>query len=282
MELVLLGTGCPKVDHKRFGPANLVSTSKTNILVDCGSGVTQRLEETKVSSANIDALVLTHLHSDHVIDFYQLIISSWHSYRTKPWKIYGPKGTKKFFRKIMESWKDERDLRIKYEKRSSTLAFKLEIEEFKKYGKIKIKDIFLEYFMVDHKPVKYAYGFNFYKDKKKLTISGDTRPCENLIKYSQLADVLLHEVFIEGEILQIGKATEIYEKPKSIFVANFLANPVNNIFKSQISIIENEINIALLNINIDLKHNEKIKDFNEIYFSIRPEHIYIEKKRKYS
>ena len=205
MELVLLGTGCPKVDHKRFGPANLVSTSKTNILVDCGSGVTQRLEEAGASLANIDALVLTHLHSDHVVDFYQLIISSWHSYRTKPWKIYGPKGTKKFFRKIMESWKDERDLRIKYEKRSSTLAFKLEIEEFKKYGKIKIKDIFLEYFMVDHKPVKYAYGFNFYKDKKKLTISGDTRPCENLIKYSQLADVLLHEVFIEGEIHKINK-----------------------------------------------------------------------------
>ena len=102
MELVLLGTGCPKVDHKRFGPANLVSTSKTNILVDCGSGVTQRLEEIKVSSANIDALVLTHLHSDHVIDFYQLIISSWHSYRTKPWKIYGPKGTKKFVKKIMD------------------------------------------------------------------------------------------------------------------------------------------------------------------------------------
>ena len=44
-------------------------------------------------------LVLTHLHSDHVVDFYQLIISSWHSYRLKPWKIYGPKGTKKFLTK---------------------------------------------------------------------------------------------------------------------------------------------------------------------------------------
>ena len=92
MELTLLGTGCPKVDHKRFGPSNLVSTKKSKILVDCGSGVTQRLEQVKVSLANIDALVLTHLHSDHVIDFYQLIISSWHSCRIKPWKIYGPKG----------------------------------------------------------------------------------------------------------------------------------------------------------------------------------------------
>jgi hypothetical protein len=28
MELTLLGTGCPKVDYKRFGPANLISTNK--------------------------------------------------------------------------------------------------------------------------------------------------------------------------------------------------------------------------------------------------------------
>ena len=94
MDLTLLGTGCPSVDFKRFGPANLISTKKTNILVDCGSGVTQRLNQLKLSGANIDALLLTHLHSDHVIDFYQLIISSWHSYKTKPWNIFGPPGTK--------------------------------------------------------------------------------------------------------------------------------------------------------------------------------------------
>ena len=79
MQLRLLGTGCPSVDYKRFGPANLVSTSQSSILVDCGSGVTQRLKEARVSSADIDALFLTHLHSDHVVDLYQLIISSWHS-----------------------------------------------------------------------------------------------------------------------------------------------------------------------------------------------------------
>ena len=74
-----------------------------------------------------------------------------------------------------------------------------------KYGKIKIKDLVIEYFTVDHKPVKYAYGFNFFHQKKKLTISGDTKPCENLMKHGQLTDVLLHEVFIEGEILPIKK-----------------------------------------------------------------------------
>ena len=47
MDLTLLGTGCPKVDSKRFGPLNLVNTKHTKILIDCGSGVTQRLDEIK-------------------------------------------------------------------------------------------------------------------------------------------------------------------------------------------------------------------------------------------
>ena len=205
MELTLLGTGCPKVDFKRYGPSNLVSTNKTKILIDCGSGVTQRLDQIQVSLADIDALFLTHLHSDHVVDIYQLIISSWHSYRTKPWTIYGPKGTKKFVKKIMDSWKDERDLRIKYEARSSIKAFNIIVKEFKNFGSLKIKDLKIQYFEVDHKPVKFAYGFNFVQKNKKLTISGDTRPCENILKYAQKADVLLHEVFIDGELKETNK-----------------------------------------------------------------------------
>ena len=205
MYLTLLGTGCPKVDFKRFGPANLISTKKTKILVECGSGITQRLDQIKVSLAEIDALFLTHLHSDHVVDFYQLIISSWHSYRLKAWKIYGPKGTKAFVKNIMNSWKEERNQRIKYEARSSTKAFKIIVKEFSSKGLIKIKDINIKYFEVDHKPVKYAYGFNFFNKNKKLTISGDTKPSENVMKYGQLSDVLLHEVFIDGEIMKTNK-----------------------------------------------------------------------------
>ena len=67
MKLTLLGTGCPVVDYKRCGSSNLITTKKTKILVDCGSGVTQRLNQSGHSSAEIDALLLTHLHTDHVM-----------------------------------------------------------------------------------------------------------------------------------------------------------------------------------------------------------------------
>ncbi len=205
MKLTLLGTGCPSVDHKRCGSANLVTTKNKIILIDCGSGVTQRLNKANISSAEIDALFLTHLHSDHVVDLYQLVISSWHSYRTKQWKIYGPKGTKKFVKKIMNAWNDERKQRIKYEARSSIKAFDLKVTEFNSTGSYSFGDLKIQYFEVDHKPVKYAYGFSFINNSKKLTISGDTRPCENLMRFAQNSDVLLHEVFIEGEIKETNK-----------------------------------------------------------------------------
>ncbi len=274
MQLTLLGTGCPKVDNQRFGPSNLVTTKKSIILIDCGSGVTQRLEQAKVSTANIDALFLTHLHSDHVIDLYQLIISSWHSYRVKPWKIYGLVGTKKFVRLMMNTWQDERNQRIKYEKRSSTKAFNIKIKEFKNYGKIKIKDLMIEYFKVDHKPIKYAYGFNFQHKNKKLTISGDTKPCDNLMKYAQLTDVLLHEVYIEEEIKPnkmrsketlnnikdyhttsnfVGKIAKI-SRCKKLVLTHFVPTKFNE--KKLINVVENDfgkkpiIGKDLLKINI--------------------------------
>ena len=205
MKLTLLGTGCPSIDYKRCGSSNLISTKSTKILVDCGSGVTQRLNQSKNSSADIDALLLTHLHTDHVIDLYQLIISSWHSDRDSIWKIYGPKGTKNFVDKIFSAWKIERELRITYEKRKSTNALKYKVYELKKNGSIKINDIKIKYFEVDHKPVSYAYGFSFYNKNKKLTISGDTRPCESLMQNARNSDVLLHEVFIEYEMNKTSK-----------------------------------------------------------------------------
>ena len=100
----------------------------------------------------------------------------------------------------MQAWENEREQRILFEQRSSINAFNIIVQEFNKYGKIKIKDLKFEYFEVDHKPVKYAYGFNFHHKKKKITISGDTRPCNNLMKFAQKTDLLLHEVFIEDEI----------------------------------------------------------------------------------
>ena len=235
MKLTLLGTGCPSVDYQRCGSSNLISTKKTKILIDCGSGVTQRLNQSGNSSTEIDALLLTHLHTDHVIDLYQLIISSWHSGRDTIWKIYGPKGTKKFIDKLFLAWKNERQLRITYEKRKSITALKYKIYELSTKGSVNIKDIKFKYFEVDHKPVPYAYGFSFFNNNKKLTISGDTRPCESLMQNAKNSDVLLHEVFIEYEMNKTSRlrTTETLHNVKKYHTPSNIVGKVAKLTKSK-------------------------------------------------
>src|SRR3546814_8928748 len=87
---------------------------------DLGSGVTQRLVAAGTPGRALDALLLTHLHSDHLVDLYQLIVSSWHQGRDRPLPVYGPPGTRRYVEGLMALWEPELSLRIAHEKRPST------------------------------------------------------------------------------------------------------------------------------------------------------------------
>ena len=197
--ITLLGTGCPAVSTTRYGAATLVRAGGQNLLVDVGSGVTQRLVAAGLNGADIDAVLITHMHSDHLIDFYQFIISSWHQSRTKPQKVFGPKGIKKFVSDAMAVWDDERNLRIEFEQRTSTTAFEIEVFEFEDETPIiQTAHLTVKPIKVMHEPVDPAFGFCVEASGKKAVLSGDTRYCDNLIKQAQNADLLIHEVFIHG------------------------------------------------------------------------------------
>ena len=206
MELTLLGTGCPQVDTGRYGPASLVRHGGLSFLVDCGSGVTQRLVGAGASGREIEAVFLTHLHSDHVVDLFQLIVSSWHQGRTRAQRIYGPAGTRSFVEAIMAAWRRELAQRIAHERRPTTAALEPEIVEFEA-GEIHSQDgvrvIAVE---VDHRPVVPAYGFAFEAGGRKLAFSGDTRYCPALIEAARDCDALVHECFIHGAMKPVPGA----------------------------------------------------------------------------
>ena len=128
-QIVLLGTGCPAPSHIRFGPSTLLQINKKNYLFDVGSGVTQRLNKLGLKSSDIDEVFITHMHSDHIVDLYQLYISGWHQGRKKPFKIIGPAGLEKFFIKQLESYSDELELRKKYEMRPNEDGLNFEVVE---------------------------------------------------------------------------------------------------------------------------------------------------------
>tara|TARA_B100000900_G_scaffold415255_1_gene444463 strand:+ start:1988 stop:3067 length:1080 start_codon:yes stop_codon:yes gene_type:complete len=79
-------------------------------------------------------------------------------------------------------------------------------------------------------------------------------------------------VMNQGEIIQIGAPQDVYDQPESIFVARFLANPVNNILKSNIEKKFDKNFIETLGISIV---NKKLNDCSEVYFSIRPENLFL-------
>jgi len=201
MQVALLGTGCPQVHTRRYGPASLVRHGEKHFLIDCGSGVTQRLVGAGTSGAALDALLLTHLHSDHLVDLYQLIVSSWHQGRDRPQRIFGPRGTKAFAKATMAAWQSERELRIQWECRPSTAALELEVVEFEEGTVWQADDLRISAFLVDHRPVEPAFGFLFETDECRIAFSGDTTVCDNLVRAAQGVDLLVHECFIHQEML---------------------------------------------------------------------------------
>ena len=195
-KLTLLGTGCPSPSHLRYGPSSLVSYEGTNYLIDAGSGVTQRLSEAGIKPGEIDYFFITHLHSDHSVDLYQLFISGWHTGRETKFKVYGPKGLKSHFDKIFEAYKEELDLRKEWEKRPNVEGLVYEITEINNELKIELDNATIESVKVDHHPVDPAFGYKFILGPKNIIFSGDTRYCEVLEKSSKDADILVHEVFV--------------------------------------------------------------------------------------
>ena len=201
MHLTLLGTGCPLVDPQRFGPASLVRAGGRQFLIDCGSGATQRLVAAGSAGAQLDAVLLTHLHSDHVVDLYQLIVSSWHQGRDRPQRIFGPAGTRAFAEATMEVWRSEREARIAWERRPSTAALELDIVEFVEGTIWDADGVRIDAFEVDHRPVQPAFGFLFESGGCRVAFSGDTTVCDNLLAWASDVDLLVHECFIHRRML---------------------------------------------------------------------------------
>ena len=200
MRITLLGTGCPVAHPERGGAATLVETPGARVLFDCGSMVTQRLLQAGCQGMELDALVVTHLHSDHLVDFYQLVISSWHQGRTRPWTVHCPETVTPVIEATMAAWEDERALRISFEQRPSVTGFEVATEILASARPIQIADLTITPVQVEHDPVTPAFGFVLEAGGKKAVISGDTAVCEALIEAGRGADLLVHEAYLHTQM----------------------------------------------------------------------------------
>ncbi|MBX9908843.1 MAG: MBL fold metallo-hydrolase [Beijerinckiaceae bacterium] len=200
LAFTFLGTGAPPVSLRRAGPAHLVEAAGCKLLIDCGSGVSQRLVAAGARGADIDALIVTHEHSDHLVDFYQLVISSWHQGRAKPWRVLAPEPALANMRAQYEAFARERSLRIAFEKRPDATGLEVIFEALRE-GRIDgLGDLAVEGFLVDHRPVEPAFGLTLSCAENRIVFSGDTRLCPALEHAAQGCDLLICEVFIDAQM----------------------------------------------------------------------------------
>ncbi|GAC1367134.1 MAG: hypothetical protein NVS2B12_26700 [Ktedonobacteraceae bacterium] len=96
--LTLLGTGTCQIEHERRASSVLLELEQTHVLFDCGHGIVQRLLEAGVRHHQLQHVVLSHFHPDHISDLVPLLQAGAWS-RRDPRKddlhIYGPIGVQK-------------------------------------------------------------------------------------------------------------------------------------------------------------------------------------------
>lgn len=194
LKVTLLGTGYPRPVIERFGPSILVEAGKEKLLFDCGRGATMRLYQLKVPFADVTALFLTHLHSDHTVGIPDLYLTGWIFGRKGPLRVWGPAGTAEMMSHLQQAYQFDihvrRDVDEKLPAQGAIVVAK-DIEQGVVYEN---GDLKVTAFTVDHAPVKPALGYRIDYAGHSVVLSGDTRYSENLIRFAQGSDLLIHEV----------------------------------------------------------------------------------------
>lgn len=200
-KVTLLGTGVPTPCPDRFGPATLIEAGNQKLLIDAGRGATIRLTQIGVPIGRIDALLLTHYHSDHTSGIPDVWLTGWlqshFGTRAKPIRVIGPTGARHLMSHLESAYELDIKTRIEDEKLPAEGAA-VEVEEFNSDGVVYESDgLRVIAFEVDHGAViKPAYGYRVEYGGRAVVISGDTRCNENVVKHGAGADLLIHEVAI--------------------------------------------------------------------------------------
>jgi len=198
-KVILLGTGVPTPRPDRFGPATLVEAGDQKLLIDAGRGAAIRLYQLDIPLGRIDALFLTHYHSDHTSGIPDVWLTGWlqshFGTRRKPFRVIGPIGAKALMENLERAYALDIKIRIADEKLEPS-GIAVTVEEFERDGVIYEKNgVKVIAFEVDHGDViKPAYGYRIEYGGRAVVISGDTRYHPNVIKYGTGADLLIHEV----------------------------------------------------------------------------------------
>jgi ribonuclease Z len=176
LRITLLGTGVGIPQPGRSQAAVLIE-SQEPLLLDCGAGTLLRLGQAGIGVRDIDTVVLSHLHLDHVSDL--LALANARYLRQLPGlKVYGPAGTELWFEKVHSAFPHLEKMQVF-------------LHEIKPMDCLSLKgcDIFAE----EAKHSVTALAYRIEGQGKAVVYSGDTEPYQRIAALAEGADLLIHE-----------------------------------------------------------------------------------------
>ena len=194
IEITLLGTGSPLVDPNRAGPATLVRAGGATLLFDCGRGVLMRAAAAGTTAGQLSALLLTHLHSDHITDLNDVITSRWvTSFEPAPLQLLGPPGTTAVVDGLLEFLAPDISYRLDHHEDLSW-APPVDVAEAVEGVVFDEGGVRVLAAPTDHRPVHPSVGYRVEHDGVAVVLAGDTVPCDGLDRLCDSADALVHTV----------------------------------------------------------------------------------------
>ncbi|WP_246864469.1 MBL fold metallo-hydrolase [Spongiibacter thalassae] len=202
LHLALCGAGGPMPAPSASGPCVLVIAGQQMFVVDAGTDGTRNIGRMGYNIGDIEAVFLTHFHSDHIDGLGEMATLRWASRaNTSPLPVYGPQGVGNVVAGFNQAY--QYDFHYRHEHHGDVVApasgAGLQARPFQQPEKgilttlVKTADLKIEVFSVEHAPVEPAVGYRFsYKDRS-LLITGDTIKSDNVAYFAKGVDLLVHE-----------------------------------------------------------------------------------------
>lgn len=192
--IVFLGTkGGPRVGNGAANPANLVVVNDTPFVIDCGMGVSRQLVNAGVPIPSVKYILIGHHHSDHNLEYGNLVYNAWAAGLSTPIHAFGPKGLEQMTKTFWELNRFDVETRIDDEGRPDPRPLLIAKDILDDGVVVQTADVKVTAFRTPHPPITDNFAYKFETPDGTIVFSSDTAYNPKLAEFAKGADVLVHE-----------------------------------------------------------------------------------------